>query len=263
MKDGNTQRRNEEAMLCIACRETLTGGFSNGALGHRLSLSYEMPGDYEPLYDSRYFNSCSKETRDLAAKFTKALEDEEYHSFYLSEESMIGSALVSIVCRGPKDAKLIVSKMKKVAKSVGVKFKHVKANSECHVACSVTPIVIPNKYGDEAGYKIRMSYTCGNGNQPLSFGCNTRFVDKYTYEFGYAFTTALRCSDFYELDTLEKSFQGYDLMSFECYNEDLEAALEQLHAVAIDLGCKLSFIAFSGGPGFNYPHISLREYQIM
>ena len=262
MKDGNTQQRSKEAKLCITCRETLTGGSFKGVLRHRLSLSYEMLGDKEPLHDTPCVRNYSNETQDYAAKFTNSLRDDEYDTVYLSEEVTIGSALVSLVCRGTSNACMLISKMKSVAESMGFEFKHIKVIDECIVACSVTPTILSDSSSDEPGYKISMSYTCGNGNRPLSLDCNRNFIDKITYEFGYAFTSVLRGSDFYSMDTSQKRFLWYDLMSFECHHADLEDVIKQLNAAARVLDCKLTFVAFSGRPRFAYPHVDLCDYQI-
>ena len=262
MKDGNTQRRSEETMLCITCRETMTG-LAVGTLGHKLSLSYEMEGDYEPLRDSRFVQSYSEKTYQLATEFGKAIESSAlYHDMYFLEEASLGMALTSVVCCSHDDVRRFTGEMENIAKSMGADFKYVDASSECSVHCSVTPTIISDDRDADPGYKVCMSYTCGFGSRPLSYGYNMKFVDRCTYEFALAYTEALKGSKYDPLYTFKKTSQGNVLVDFDCFSEDLETNIKHMYETATRLGCKLSFIAFPGGPCNEYPPISLCEYSV-
>lgn len=262
MKDGNAQRRNEETRFCITCKETMTG-LADGMLGYSLSLSYETDGDYAPLQDSRFVQGYSEKTYQMASEFGQAIEGSAlYHDMCFYAEASFGMALTSVVCSSHDDAHKFTLEMERVAKSMGAEFKYVDVSNECSVCCSVTPTIISDDRDADPGYKICMSYTCGFGSRPLSYGSNIKFVDKCAYEFALAYTYALKGSEYDPLYTFRKDYKGYALMNFDCFGEDLETNIKHMYETAKKLGCKLSFIAFPGGPCNNYPPISLREFQV-
>lgn len=259
MANGNNKRRLKDTLL-------VTYSISRaGTDCYSLDISYQRQEDEDAIKMTRKKLTFSDTTRKLAAQFTELLEPEINalgESADWCGESYYGDALTGIRTHSIKSIEHFRKTMIKVAEKMQVRAQHIKPFKDYTVCCSVTPKVLAN---NELGYQIRISYSSMNCSLPLSASSNTSFISPDLFAFSDSFSISLDDTNYPFLRypntvIVSEELFGYTLHTIECTNAD--KILYYLCKTAKKLGCRLNLVAFSGGPGWQYPEFNLRKYTV-
>lgn len=259
MKGGNNTRRLKDTLLVtFSISRTDTDCYS-------LNISYQREEDEDAIHMTRKKLTFSDKTRELAAQFTELLKPEIIaleESGDWCGESYYGDALTAIQTHSIKSIDHFRKTMIKVADKMHVRVQHIKPFRDYTVCCSVTPKLLED---NELGYQIRISYSSNNGSLPLSASSNTSFISPDLFAFSDSFSISLDDTNYPYLRypntvIISEELFGYTLHTIDCTNAD--KILYYLCKTAKKLGCGLNLVAFSGGPGWQYPEFNLRKYQV-
>ncbi|MBR2705343.1 MAG: hypothetical protein IKE91_07725 [Clostridia bacterium] len=256
MKNGTNKQRLEDN-LTISYSILKVDDNSYG-----LNISYKRDEDDDPIHMTRKHLTYTEKTYELASKFTKLLEDDIVALTEYSSEVTLGDALTFLATYGLKPIEDFVKKMKIAAQKMGVKIEHRKPFTNYNVCCSVTPDILSN---GTLGYRLRISYSDNSAGLPLSAVSNVNFVDPELFRFSDSFCVSLDDTHYADLrfpntGIVSEELWGYTIHTIECTAVD--KILYYMQKTAKKLGCKLTFVAFSGGPGYYYPNVDLRKYCV-
>ena len=262
MKGGiyNLQR-NEDTRLHIEYT-VVPNHKPDDSISYKLLLSYWSDGDICPISLATWCE-CDKtgKTHKMACTFSKMFEESILPDYTwmdeIDEEVWLGNALGLISFKDRSALLKALQKMREIADIYDYTFSSEYINST--VSCGVTPKVLDN---GKNGYEIRLSYSGKYDIQPFSSMSNFKFVNERTKDFAEFFT-----SEFYDYEYQAHVFDGdgfdrYALLALECTEKNLSYQLSKFKKTALALGCKLNLIAFSGGPEWKYPSISLCKYSV-
>lgn len=263
MKNGeDTMQRKEDTQFKVEYRVRLKHHLDDSITYH-LVLSYSTEGDMYPINEFNVGLCVTHgDTYDKACQLSKSYEQSQILDRWwlegnVYEESWLGGVLTSLTFKNKKAVGKAAVELRKIAKSLG--FKFVGETVMHSIACGVTPKLIDE---ETLGYEIRLSYSSDCSTQPLSLSSNVSFVSQSTHDFADLFSTEIHCPEYNAIDIIGEGFRDHALCSIECTEESLSKVLELLQKKAKYMRCKLSFIAFSGGPGWQYPKVSLCEYSV-
>ena len=256
MKNGTNKQRSEDKLTISYSI------FKVDDNRYGLNISYKRDEDEDPIYMTRKNLTYTDETYKLASRFSMMVNDDLIAITEISEEVSMGEVLTFIATYGLKPIEDFVKKMKVVAQEMGVKIEHRKPFTNYNVCCSVTPNILSD---GTPGYRLRISYSDNSAGLPLSAVSNLNFVDYDLFRFSDSFCVTLDDTHYADLrfpntGINEENLWGYTIHTIECTAVD--KILYYMQKTAKKLGCKLTFVAFSGGPTWNYPQIDLKRFAV-
>lgn len=262
MKDGvNNMHRKKDTRLQIEYRARLVHNLDH-TVSYMLLLSYKADSDEYPIsfYTRRQCDPSGK-TYKLASDVSKAFEKTILPDYTwmdeIIEEGWFGNVLDLITFKKRSAFLKAIQEIQKIADIYG----HTLVN-EYHtnsVSCGITPKKLDT---GKSGYEISLSYSGRNDVQPFSNTSNSKFVNEATMDFAEFFTSELYDTEYKDFISNREVSDRYALFTIDCEEENLTYELSKLKKTAIALGCKLHFIAFPGGPGWQYPDFNLRKYVV-